>query len=71
MENAVTKRDDIMSPREFKHTMKSARKRFRIERKAGTSNGLSFRPWAQRTYNAPACYAKLFDIVQAKYRGRK
>lgn len=49
-------------------TMRTARRRFKAERKAGTSNGLSFRAWAGKTFLAKACNGKLQGVVASQRR---
>lgn len=46
------------------YTMKTARKRYRAERKAGTHHGMSFRQWARRTYGVWGASGKLHEIVR-------
>lgn len=48
------------------YTMRTARRRFKAERKVGTDHGLSFRAWARKTYSPMATTDKLFIIVRGR-----
>lgn len=47
-------------------TMRTARRRYRAEKKSGTNHGLNFRPWARRTFNPKGAHGKLKALVAGR-----
>jgi hypothetical protein len=63
MEAVITPREGLRE-RDYKHHMKSARKRFKLEKRARVPNAAKgFRSWARKTYLGIASMGKLLSIV--------
>jgi hypothetical protein len=59
----VVTRDSLRSLRDTHYTMRTARLRFRADRKV-LPPGASFRAWARRTYNPEGAFGKLRELAE-------
>ena len=64
----ITAREGLQE-RDYKHTMDTARRRFRLERKAAIPTTLDgFRTWARKTYTPSAAFGKLRALLGGRRR---